>query len=164
MTNWVDDANKQLNRQLSEDMALGWDSEISKESSFEPFPPGDYKFKVIEFERSRHEGSEKLPPCPKAIVHLEIEDSKHETRTIKHNLFLHTKTEGMLSNFFIGIGQKKKGEAFRPNWQSVVGSTGRCKIGINRYTSNGVEYVNNDVKKFYEKTEEPKANFTAGAF
>lgn len=163
MTSWADDAKRQVVEQEGE---LGWDSTIEQEGSFEPFPPGDYNFTVVEFERSRHEGSEKLTPCPKAIISIEIEDSKGDKRTIKHNLFLHTKTESMLSAFFLGIGQKKKGEAFRPNWQAVVGSTGRCKVGINRYTSrDGNEIVNNDIKRFYAKAEEFKpTTYTQGSF
>ena len=69
--------------------------------------------------------------------------------------------EGLLSTFFRGIGQKKKGEPLRMNWPSVPGSTGRCKIGTRTYTGN--EY--NDIKKFYPKDEAPqKPTFSAGQF
>ena len=89
---------------------LGWDDEIEKDSGeFILLPEGDYDFTVESFERSRHGGSEKLPACNKAILRLRI-DTEEGSALINHNLFLHTKTEGMISAFFTSIGQKKKGE------------------------------------------------------
>lgn len=144
---------------------LGWDDEIEKDSGeFILLPEGDYDFVVTAFERARHDGSEKLPPCNKAVISLEIE-SPEGTATIKHNLFLHTKTEGMISAFFVGIGQKKHGEKVKPNWGAVVGSKGRAKIGIHKWTNDsGEEKSYNQVKKFYEPEDAPAAQFTPGAF
>lgn len=148
---------------------LGWDDEIERDSGeFTILPEGDYDFKVTAFERGRHDGSEKLPPCNKAVLSLEIgspEDPENPV-TIKHNLFLHTKTEGMISAFFVGIGQKKHGEKIKPNWSAVVGSTGRCKLGIHKWTGqDGEEKTSNQVKKFYEPPDDaPAAKFTPGAF
>ena len=39
---------------------------------------------------------EKLPPCNKAILSIRIENEEGQATTIKHNLFLHSKCEGML--------------------------------------------------------------------
>lgn len=129
-----------------EDGALDWDSSIENDSpDFVLLPEGDYNFEVIEFERARHNGSEKLPPCNKAVVHIKIE-TPQGVSVIRHNLFLHTKTEGMLCAFFAGIGQRKKGERLKMNWNTVVGSRGRCKVGIKTY--NDKQY--NEIKKFYE--------------
>lgn len=86
---------------------FGWDDEIEKDSDeWVLLPEGDYDFTVTAFERGRHQGSDKLPPCNKAILTLKVE-GKEGTATITHNLFLHSKTEGMLSAFFCAIGQKK---------------------------------------------------------
>ena len=85
---------------------LGWDDEIEKDSEdFLLLPEGDYDFVVESFERGRHNGSEKLPACNKAMLKLRI-DTPDGTALINHNLFLHTKTEGMISAFFTSIGQK----------------------------------------------------------
>ena len=133
---------------------LDWDDEISHESDFVLLPEGDYNFKVTGFERARHEGSAKLPPCNKAIITLEINSTSGKAY-IKHNLFLHTKCEGLISAFFIGIGQKKHGEPLRMNWSKVIGATGRCKIGIREWTNNaGEKMQSNEVKKFYEREKE----------
>lgn len=141
---------------------LSWDDVIENDSpEFVILPDGDYDFEVVDFERGRHNGSEKLPPCNKAIVHIRIE-GKGGISIIKHQLFLHTITEGMLCAFFTGIGQRQKGERLKMNWNAVVGSKGRCKVGTRKWTNDeGKEMVFNEVKKFYE----PEAKgFTPGKF
>ncbi|AAU85062.1 hypothetical protein BCBBV1cgp15 [Bacillus phage BCASJ1c] len=128
---------------------LGWDDEIEKDGpAFVLLPPGEYNFTVAKFERGRFQGSEKMPPCNEAKLDLTIHSPEHGDVTLFHRLLLHTKTEGFLSNFFAGIGQKKPGERLRMNWNAVVGSKGRCKIEHNKYMSKGEERVNNQVQTF----------------
>lgn len=133
---------------------LGWDDEIEKDSSdFVILPEGDYNFTVTGFERARHTGSAKLPACNKAVLTIKLE-GEDETTTIKHNLFLHSKCEGLLCAFFTAIGQRKKGEKLRMNWTTVTGSKGRCKVGIHKFTGkDGVVRESNEIKKFYEPEE-----------
>lgn len=145
------------------DKPLDWDEEILNDGNeFTLLPEGDCSFTVKKFERGRHNGSDKLPACNKAILTLELtSDETGDTTTLEHNLFLHTKTEGMLSQFFASIGQKKKGEPLRMNWQSVPGSTGRCKVFIDEWTGkNGDQMKNNKIKKFYPA----EAEFQEGVF
>ncbi len=146
-----------------EEREFSWDDTITKDASdYIMLPEGDYNFTVDSFERGRHPGSEKLPPCNKAILTLRIEAAEGTAR-ITHNLFLHSKTEGMLSAFFACIGQKKKGEPLKMNWGAVPGSTGRCKVGIHTYTNkDGEERRSNDIKRFYPKEDGPA--FKAGEF
>lgn len=135
-----------------EDGEFAWDDEIEKEGAeYVTLADGDYDFEVLDFERGRHEGSAKLPPCPKAILHIKVEGKDKNTgaegiTVIRHQLFLHSKTEGLLSNFFTSIGLKKKGERLKMNWSLVPGSKGRARIGTRTY--EGKEY--NEVKRFYE--------------
>ena len=153
-----------------EDHEMGWDEEIEKDNDFILLPEGDYDFVVETFERARHPGSDKLPPCPKAIIHLKIKGKDMHTGregevTIKHNLFLYSKMETMLSAFFVGIGQKKKNEKMKMNWNMVPGSTGRAKVEIREY--NGSKF--NQIKKFYDPQDLPPAtpqqtSFEAGKF
>ena len=141
---------------------LGWDDEIEKDSGdFILLPEGDYDFTVESFERGRHPGSDKLPPCNKAILKLRI-NTDEGAAVITHNLFLHTKTEGMISAFFTSIGQKKKGEKIKMNWNAVIGASGRCKVGIRTWKGNdGEDHQTNEIKKFYEKEDK---QFTKGVF
>lgn len=140
-----------------------WDDTITKDAGeYILLPEGDYNFVVESFERGRHPGSEKLPACNKAILTLRV-DAPEGTVKITHNLFLHTKTEGMLSAFFSSIGQKKKGEPFKMNWGYVPGATGKCKIGIRTYKpEQGGERKYNEIKQFYPKEDGPA--FKAGEF
>ena len=93
---------------MAEEREFGWDDEIENDSEFQILPDGDYNFTVTGFERGRHQGSAKLPPCNKAIITLNVADGKGNQGTIKHNLFLHTKTEGMLCAFFTALGAIKR--------------------------------------------------------
>ncbi|MCM3179722.1 hypothetical protein [Cytobacillus horneckiae] len=139
---------------MNNERELSWDDEIEKDGSdFILLPEGDYDFTVKKFERARFQGSEKMPACNQAKLELTIHSPEHGDVTIFHNLFLHTKTEGLLSNFFAGIGQKKKGERLRMNWNAVIGAKGTCFIEHNKYMVKGEERVNNQVKKFYPYEE-----------
>lgn len=133
---------------------LGWDDEIEKDGGgFILLPEGDYDFTVSKFERSRYQGGAKIPACNQAKLELTIHSPEHGDVTVFHNLYLHTKTEGLLSNFFVGIGQKREGERVRMNWNAVVGARGKCRLKLNTYTTTkGEERTNNQVDTFYEPT------------
>lgn len=141
---------------------LDWEDQIINDGKdFTILPDGDYSFEVKKFERGRHNGSDKLPPCNKAILSIEITAENGDSTTIEHNLYLHSKTEGMLSSFFAAIGQKKKGEPLKMNWPSVTGSTGRCKVYVDNWEGrNGETMHSNKIKKFYPREVE----FQEGTF
>lgn len=141
---------------------LDWNDTIEKDSSdFITLPEGDYDFMVESFDRARHNGSDNLPPCNKAILKIRIDDPAC-TVIVTHNLFLHTKVEGLISAFFSSIGQKKKGEQLRMNWALVPGARGRLKLGIRKYQKDGEDRTINEIKKFYPKEVTP--SFTPGKF
>ena len=140
---------------------LDWDEAIElNPSSFVLLPEGEYDFKVINFERQRHAGSAKLPPCPKAAITVEVSGINGTTH-ITHNLFLHTKTQGLLSAFAISIGQGKQGDVVKLDWSKVLGATGRAKVAVRKYTKkDGTEAETNEIKEFLP----PLRNWTAGGF
>lgn len=144
------------------DRELDWDEGIElNPSSFTILPEGEYEFKVTKFERQRHPGSAKLPSCPKAVLTLEVSGPDGASAIITHNLFLHTKTQGLLSAFFISIGQGKQGETVKPDWSKVVGATGRASIGIRKYEKkDGSTGEANEIRQFLP----PLRNWTAGGF
>lgn len=149
---------------MQNERELGWDDMITKDSSeFVILPEGDYPFTVEEFTRARHNGSEKLPPCNKAILKIRI-DGQEGSITVNHNLFLHSITEGMLSAFFSSIGQKKKGEPLKMNWSMVPGATGRLKLGIRTYEKDGETRKANEIKRFYPQEDGQAPRFTPGSF
>ena len=128
-----------------QDRALGWDEEIKQESEFVLLEPGTYDFEVTGLEKAYFNGSEKMQPCPQARLELTIDKAKVFT-----NLFLNTKSEWKLSEFFISIGLKKKGEPLKMQWNKVLGLKGKCEVSNREY--NGKTY--NEVSKFLEPAEQ----------
>lgn len=140
------------------DRELNWDDTIEKDNQSIVLPEGDYDFTVESFDRARHPGSDKIPACNKAILKIRIDGAEGDV-IITHNLFLHSRSEWRLSEFFASIGQKKKGETLRMNWNMVPGSTGRLKLGTRVYDGN----TYNDIKKFYPR-DNTSSGFTPGKF
>lgn len=151
--------NQQIERELS------WDDVIEKEGgSMIVLPAGKYPFRVSKFTRGRFTGSEKMPACPKAELELTVYSQEHGEVTIFESLLLHTKTEWKLSEFFLAVGQKRKGEKVSMNWQAVIGAQGLCELEINKYTDKqGNPRENNRVKEYIEPeaTPAPQAAYQA---
>jgi len=138
---------------------LGWDDVVEKESAdFIVLEAGDYDFSVKYVEKARHTpnpmntNKNKLPACNKAVIHIEIMDADGNTVTLKENLFLHSKTEGMICAFFTCLGMRKKGEKLQMNWNEVVTKTGRCTITKTPGKKDPTMFFNN-VKKFIPADE-----------
>lgn len=141
----------------------GWDEAIDLEpSTFTVLTDGEYEFTVTDVERQYHNGSAKLPPCPKAALTLKIE-TVNGSATIKHNLFLHGKTMGLVASFFISIGQGSIGDkSVKTDWSKVIGSKGRARIYVDHWTKrDGTEGESNKIKEFLPPL---KQSWTAGEF
>lgn len=145
-------------------MELDWDAEIEKESpEYVTLSEGEYEFEVVSFERARYSGGDKLPACNQAKLRLQV-TTPDGIATINHNLFLHSRTEGMISAFFVAIGQKKHGEKLKMDWAKVAGARGRARIGTRTYEGKTF----NEVKRFLEPAEETQpagsTKFQTGKF
>ena len=137
--------------------ALDWDSVISNEDSFTLLPEGDYNFVVTDFKKERFNGSQKIPACNKAALTLKVTAPNGDSTTVYTDLILFGTLEWKIAAFFRCIGQKKHGEPLKPNWNALVGSTGRARIKIRTYTNkNGNEVQINDVDKFLDPVEGAK--------
>ena len=148
---------------------LGWDDEIQNDGDEKIIlPPGEYPYTVLLCERARHNGSDKLPPCPVAKLSIKIDGGNLGSVVKSHRLFLHTKTEGLVCQFFRSIGARKHGERLRMNWNSVGNSRGRCKTFIREF--EGKKYT--EIKSFLDPVPEPttapeqeqKKGWSAGTF
>lgn len=145
---------------------FNWDDEITAESEFTLLSEGDYDFEVTNFERGRSKGSDKIPPSNMAILTLRVFDEKQST-VITDYLVLHSKMEWKLSQFFLAIGQKKHGEPLRMDWSKVQGAKGRCKVLIEKYTTDkGEERESNKIAKYYDfvQTAPTQQKWSAGDF
>lgn len=139
----------------NEERVLGWDDEISNDDQggFEVVPPGTYPFEIVNLRRGQHQPSSsgKLPACPKAELTVRLYPQNGDYADVKHNLFLHSRCEGMLCAFFLSIGHRKHGEPLRPDWARVIGSRGWCKVAIRDWTSkDGEKRQSNDIKAFLD--------------
>lgn len=150
---------------MNEDLGkeLNWDSTITSDGNdMEPLPEGIYDFTVRTVERARFEGSERMCPCWIARLDLVTIDKDGIERHIFDSLYLNTKAEWRLGQFFLAVGQKKKGEKTAMNWTSVPGAKVRAEITVNEYTDkNGVKRKNNRVAKYLEPEQK---KWTAGTF
>lgn len=140
------------------DRELGWDDPIQADATeYILLPDGDYIFTVEKFERERHtpnpQNPGKLPACNKAVIHLIIESSEGVAK-LRHNLFLHSSVEGMLSAFFASIGQKKRGEQLKMDWTKVTGAKGVCRVGTKVYNNNKYNEVKSMI--YAEDVEQEK--------
>lgn len=137
---------------------LGWDDEIQQENSFILLPEGDYRFTVEKFDRARHAGSVNIPPCNKAIVHFRVFSQDGSSVLLQENLFLHTKMEWKLSEFFASIGMKQKGQAAQMNWSQVCGKSGVCHVKIRTYEKRdgGGTGQANQIDKLYPSYDQPQ--------
>lgn len=152
---------------MNEDLGreIGWDEPIEQEGQeFEILPAGTYEFTVESMERGRYPGSERMAACNCANLALQIRSPKTWALCrVFDTLYLNSKAEWRLSQFFLGIGQKKKGEPLRrPNWGAVPGATGKVEIEVHTYKDkNGNDRTNNRVVKYlpYESRK-----FVAGEF
>lgn len=145
---------------------LTWDSEIEDTGpSFVLLPEGDYEFEVVHWERQRYDGGPKLPPCPMAVVHLRVKGPVGET-TIQHRLFLHSRTQGLIFDFFVAVGLMQRGQKASMPWNQIVGRTGRAKIGVRTWTGqDGNERQSNEIRRFYDPNEQQAVPaYQAGSF
>ena len=110
------------------DREFSWDGDtITRDDEFILLEPGDYPFTIEKFERSRSQGSEKMPPCNMAVIYFTVHSDQGDV-TVKDNYLLHTKFEWKLSQLFSSVGLKKKGEPCPLNFTALPGRTGTVRI------------------------------------
>lgn len=137
--------------------AFDWNDTIEKDSpDFTLLPKGTYPFTVRSFERGEYSGGAKLPPCKKAVLTIDIDGGPLGVTTVTHNLFLHSRCEGLLCQFFTAIGQRQHGQQLAMNWQLVPGASGMCEVGVRKWQgNNGTERESNEITRFLEPNATP---------
>lgn len=147
---------------------IRFDQELTAEVSdeYEPLPEGEYNFTAVYKNQSRFNGSAKLGPCNQMNVDIHVEG-----RTIPHRFYMNTKAVKWafgLNAFFIALGLAQPGQTFRPDWNALPGRTGRCKLGIRKWTGDdGKEHFTNEIKAFLgpdQSTSAPQQSYQQQAF
>lgn len=142
--------------------ALDWDdSELSDEGGFVLVPEGTYPFIVTKLEKGRFEGSEKMAPCPRAIVTIEVVTPAGAYPVIDR-MMLNTKQAWRIAKFFEGLGYKKNPETGKVpvRWNEIEGKQGWVEVGVREYTANGQTRQANEVKKYLAPSEWPDSTAT----
>ena len=126
-------------------MNLDWnctinDKEDENHKEFVTLPEGTYDFKIVQVTKEWYNGSAKMEACNRAVLKLQI-DTNLGTSVFTERIPLISSYEWKLSQFFICLGMKKKGEPFQMTWD-IEGKGGKAKIKIREY-DNGEE-----IKKF----------------
>lgn len=146
---------------MSEDIRgkeLDWNDEVEK-SEYTLLPEGDYDFVVESFERGRYEGSDKVPPCNRALLKIRV-DAPEGTVAMNESLLLYDKMQWKLAEFFLSIGAEEVNGRVKMNWQIVPQATGRATVEVRPDAKDPTKKYNH-VKKFLPK---PKKQFKAGDF
>lgn len=148
--------------------ALGWDDDFeAQESSFVLLPEGDYAFEITKLEKARHSGSEKVPPCNKAIVTFCVHAQQGDTYITENYLLIDLDwARRKMTEFFSAIGfAEKGGQRVRMHWgNDLIGRRGVCHVAPRKYKSNdGDERETNDIKKLYPLWNQPNIEPVAPA-
>lgn len=134
--------------------ALGWDDAV-EEKNFTLLPEGTYPFRVESFDREQHNGTEKMPPCNVANVHIIINHNGEDVH-IDKKLFL-LSTNGLLFSFFRSIGAQTLPDGrIKMDWSKVPGATGYAVINHRKY--NGNDY--NNIKSFVDPSKQASTQST----
>ena len=152
---------------MAEDRAFDWNDVIENDGGeFTLLPEGTYPFTVLSFERGEFPGSEKMPACKKAVLTIRIDGGTLGATDVTENLFLHSRAEWKLCQFFTAIGQRQHGEQLRMDWSKVPGSRGLCEVGVREYRNkDGEQKKSNQITKYLEPKQAPQTGgFTAGKF
>lgn len=143
--------SENINNNAANSGCMDWDDTLENDGQeFITLPEDDYDFEVVDFARGRYPGSAKIPPCNKASLVLQVKTEDGIAR-IHTDLILYRSLEWKISSFFRTIGQKQKGERLIMNWNSVIGSHGRCHVKVQKYTDrNGNERTTNVVDRYLD--------------
>lgn len=140
--------------------AQDWDDEITSDGDeYVTLPEGEYEFEVIGFDRDYFNGSGKIPACNKAGLTFRVFGPNGEEARAFENIFLHKKFEWKKAAFFRSIGQKRRGEALKPDWNAVLGAHGRAEFSVHEYNGR----TSNQVKRYIDAPEKPSAAAQAKA-
>lgn len=144
--------------------ALGWDDEFTADISTPnpQLPEGDYWFEVVKLERARHPGSDKTPPCNKAIVTFRILAPQGEA-IVSDQFFVIDLDWAQRKNtsLFASIGfasreDVENGRKIKPHWSNeIAGRRGVCHIAPRTYTKDGTQHTVNDLKTLYPTWKQP---------
>lgn len=135
---------------------LSWNSPVSQEAEFNLMPENtEVSFEVVGFERAT---TRKGAPMAKLTLKCENTETKAVT-TVKDALVLMRSCEWKICQFFACVGLREHGEKSVPKWESVLGSKGFARLGIEEWQSQSGElHERNIVKTYLDPTPADNGN------
>lgn len=136
------------------EMELDWDSEISNEGGFVLLPEGDYPYEIKKMERTRYNGSSKVPPCRMAQLTVLVHGGDKGDTTVTYKLFLLARFQWKIFELFVSAGlAKADDQTIRMQWDRVEGAKGICHVGVREYTKQSGPHAGetgtaNEITKF----------------
>lgn len=144
------------------DRALDWDDLVTADNAeeYEVLKPGTYPFIVTKFERRQFRGSDKMPPCPQAVITVRIDGGEQGIGYATTNFFLTQKQAWKIARFFVSLGIMKKGETGAMDWNKVKGASGMLELDNREYKGN----MYNEVKKWLSPEEHDQPSPSAATY
>lgn len=141
--------SEQINGGVGTPEAFSWNDSITGEqvAAKKLLTEGVYEFTVIDVKKGEYFGSEKLPRCLKAEVHLSVGEGESNCK-LRTNLYLHKTQEWKLSSFFESVGLKQKGQRFTMDWEAAIGKRGSAKVVIKTINNGGSPTEYNSIDSF----------------
>lgn len=109
-------------------------------------PPGEYPFEVKRLVKERFAGSDKVPPCPRAVLQLEVDGGELGKATVFERILLYGKSGWKIATLFASLGfPTDPATGHRVvDWSAVEGRRGTARFKVREY--NGSRY--NEVDRF----------------
>ena len=119
-------------------------------ANFTLLMPGWYPFTVLGYEWGQHAGSEKLGPCAKVTVTVQVDGTVQGTSDEKVTFFYDTDMLWKAGTFMKSLGFEKMENGEYPlDWEAAVGKMGWVRVDTRSWVGkDGVKRDGNDLKRF----------------
>ena len=133
---------------------LDWNSETSQEArkEFVVLPENTIvDFTVVSFERATTSKGDNM-----AKLTLKCRAANGLEAMLRENLVLLRSCEWRINQFLTCVGLRKHGERSVPKWNLVNGSSGKARLGVEKWVGgDGKTYDGNVIKDYLEPEDEP---------
>lgn len=139
---------------------LDWNSEFANEGKeFTVLPKNTVvEFTVTDFQRTKTQKGDYM-----AKLALKCETAEGLSATLRENLVLLRSCEWKICQFFTCVGLRKHGDRGTLKWDSVLGSRGKAKLGVEKWQGRDGKFYDGNVIKEYLEPEESSPSTTASA-
>lgn len=110
--------------------ALGWGDDLDVSAAVQKLAEGPATFEVAMVARSRFEGSEKICPCPMAVLTLRVRDKEGQVADIERNVILNSKMAWLIGDLMRSVGLLGEGSGTIKSsmWDQLEGRKGVCEV------------------------------------